>query len=400
MKKEILFVINTLGHAGAEMAVLELMNRFDPERFKISLYVLLAQGELADRLPEHVRLLNKRYRNISVLSRAGHKNLRKTVFHAALKNANGIRLLPYMIKNGVIMIRKHHFQPEKLLWRVVSDGAQRPKKQYDLAVAYLEGGSAYYVAEHVKAKKKAAFIHVDYERAGYTRQLDQCCYTQFDRIFAVSEEVKRHFLRIYPECKPYTKVFHNFINQDEIIKKSAKPGGFQDDFTGIRLLTVGRLTYQKAYDVAVDAMGFLKKRGIQARWYVLGEGPQRKILENRIAQAGLQEDFLLLGAVQNPYPYYAQAGIYIHATRFEGKSIAIQEAQTLGCIIVASDSSGNREQIENGKDGILCELEAEKIAESIIEIIQKKNLWKVFSEASQNKQINYEEDMDKLLELL
>ena len=70
----------------------------------------------------------------------------------------------------------------------------------------------------------------------------------------------------------------------------------------MRLLTVGRLTYQKAYDVAIDAMKRLKDAGQRARWYVLGEGDQRKTLERKIAALGLKDDFVLLGAVENPYP--------------------------------------------------------------------------------------------------
>lgn len=55
-----------------------------------------------------------------------------------------------------------------------------------------------------------------------------------------------------------------------------------------------------------------------------------------------------------PYPYYRQTDIYVHATGYEGKSIAIQEAQTLGCAIVASEC--NREQITDGEDGFCARL--------------------------------------------
>lgn len=131
-------------------------------------------------------------------------------------------------------------------------------------------------------------------------------------------------------------------------------------------MTVGRLTYQKAYDIAVDAMKLVKNAGCKARWYVLGEGNERRMLERKIAHLGLTSDFLLLGATKNPYPYYVNADLYVHATRFEGKSIAIQEAQTLGCPVIASDCNGNREQIENEKDGLLCELTPQAIADSIL----------------------------------
>ena len=67
-------------------------------------------------------------------------------------------------------------------------------------------------------------------------------------------------------------------------------------YEGTRLLTVGRLTYQKAYDIAIDALRILKDLGYQVRWYVLGEGEQRPMLEKKIAALGLKEDFVLLEA--------------------------------------------------------------------------------------------------------
>ena len=64
MKKKLLFVINTLSRAGAEMALLELVRQLDPERYSVSLFVLTGQGELAPELPPYVRLLNTDYETI------------------------------------------------------------------------------------------------------------------------------------------------------------------------------------------------------------------------------------------------------------------------------------------------------------------------------------------------
>ena len=77
MKKKLLFVINTLSAAGAEMALLELLKRLSPDEYEISLYVLMEQGELSDRLPEYVTLLNKNYSQVSVLSKEGRKHMGK-----------------------------------------------------------------------------------------------------------------------------------------------------------------------------------------------------------------------------------------------------------------------------------------------------------------------------------
>lgn len=369
--KRVLFVINTLGGAGAEKALLELLKRFTPDRYEVDLYVLLEQGELISQVPGYVNILNRDYTAESVLSAEGKKELNRKVLRRLFIHRALLKNIPYLIKNTFSMLGRKKIYPDKFLWRIMSDSGMKLNKSYDMAVAYLEGGATYFVHDHVKARKKFTFLHVDYKYAGYSRGLDRDCYLDFDRIFTVSGEVKSVFDSVYPECRNKTFIFHNLIDREEIYRKSELPGGFSDTYTGKRILTVGRLTAQKAYEVAVDAMKLLKDQGIKARWYVLGEGELRNKLQQKIDSLGLKEDFLLLGAKENPYPYYKQCDLYVHATRFEGKSIAIQEAQVLGCTILVSDCSGNREQVENGTDGILCQLSPEDISRKIAELLEK-----------------------------
>lgn len=400
----ILFVINTLGQAGAETALLSLLQTLAREkgeaRYEISLYVLTGQGEMASRLPADVRLLNKKYREESVLTAKGRKYLKKTVLKAMFTRGTVVKLFPYLVKNTCAMLGKKRLLPDKLLWRVLSDGGMVLPEEYDLAVSYLEGGAAYFVADHVKAAKKAAFIHVDYEKAGYTRALDKDCYLAFDKIFTVSDEVREAFLKAYPELPDKTEVFHNILNKEEIVRRAEEGEGFTDGFTGMRLLSVGRLTAQKAFEVSVDAMKRLKDAGKNVRWYVLGEGDQRKKLQEQIDALGLTEDFILYGAVNNPYPFMKQADIYVHASRFEGKSIAIQEAQILGKPMVVSDCSGNREQVCHGRDGLMCGLTPDSLAENIMLLLEDEALRGKLGAAAAKKNADAAEEIQKLLSML
>ena len=66
--KKVLFVINTLGGAGAERALLELLKRFTPDQYEVDLYILLEQGELISQVPEYVNILGL-YGRISSFSR-------------------------------------------------------------------------------------------------------------------------------------------------------------------------------------------------------------------------------------------------------------------------------------------------------------------------------------------
>lgn len=399
--KKILFIINTMGRAGAETALIELLRKFTEYKgYQIDLFVMLPQGELFSRIPDGVRVLNKKVSHESVLSSKGRVKTIGCIAKKFFYNLTGFRLLGYFFSNFYEQMKMKRFQPDKLLWRLISDGTPPPNEQYDLAVAYLEGASTYFAADKVSAKHKVAFIHIDYIMAGYTQKLDRGCYESIDRIFTVSKEVGSQFLKVYPQYENKISIFHNFLDVDGIRKKAELGKAFDDDYTGVRLVTVGRLHYQKGYDIAIKALKLMVDAGRNIRWYVLGEGPERATLERQISDCGLKERFILLGVKDNPYPYIKQADIYVHATRFEGKSIAVEEAQILGKVIVASDCTGNTEQIIPEYDGILLSLSSERLASEILRVLDDEQLQKKLSGNVLKKNFYHDEDMQKLISLL
>ena len=133
--KKVLFVINTLGGAGAEKALLELLKKFTPDQYETSLYVLMDQGELIHQLPEYVKVLNKSYRDASVLSRSGKKILNKNILKRLFIRGAVFRNFSYLIKAVYTMGKKRKIYPDKLLWRVMSDSGQQLKEHYDIAIA-------------------------------------------------------------------------------------------------------------------------------------------------------------------------------------------------------------------------------------------------------------------------
>lgn len=398
--KKVLFVINTLGRAGAEVALMDLLNALEQKEIEISLFVLTGQGEMVEKLPHDVKLLNKAYQKVPIHSPEGKKVLVKTCLKALIKRGNIIRLCPYLFKNFFAMLKKGEILPDKLLWRVISDGADKFPTEYDLAVAYIEGGATYYVADHIKAKKKVAFVHTDYGKAGYTRKLDKDCYLHYDRLFMISNETKECFLKYYTEFENKTEIFNNLLDKKRIFEMADKGTGFQDEYEGQRILSLGRLVPIKEFEHSVKAMELLKSKGMSVRWYLLGEGEAREQLESLIEELGLQEDFLLPGAVENPYPYLKQADVYVHATGYEGKSIAIQEAQILGCPLLVSNCGGNREQVVHEWDGLICELNAEDISQSVLQLLSDKDKAKEYSEHAMERHKDNQNEMQKLLTLL
>lgn len=400
--KKILFVVNTMGRAGAETALIMLLKRLDSmKKYELYLYVILPCGEMFDQVPDNVQVLNNKVNRSPLDSLAGRMSICVLTLKAFLYHLNGIRMLGYLLQNWKEQKASgRKLQYDKLLWRILSNGLPEPEGTYDLAISYIEGASAYYTAERVKAKHKAAFIHIDYENSGYTAFMDRGCYGYMERIFVVSNEVGNKFIHMYPEYCDKVRLFRNLLDRDGIRKKAEEGIGFTDDFNGVRLLTVGRLHYQKGYDIAIKALSLLRSKGYNVRWYVIGEGLERRNLEKLIKEYGVEKDFLLLGAKENPYPFIKQADIYVHATRFEGKSIAVEEAQILGKAILASDCTGNREQIISGYDGLLVPLDAEKLADALEQLINNNDLREQYATHVLEKKLDFPEDLDELLALL
>jgi len=400
MKKKLLFIINTMGRAGAETALIELLKKLDAaDRYELSLYAMIPRGELFGRVPERVRLVNGRVSCGSVLSPSGRLSIFLRLAGAFFYRLTGFRLLPYLIANIREQKKKGRVQYDKLMWRVLAEGSPRQKERYDLAVAFIEGASAYYLADKVQAAHKAAFIHIDYQRAGYLPMMDRNCYDAAERVFVVSREVGEKFCAVYPRYRGKVRLFRNLLDVEGIRKKAEEPG-FDDGFAGVRLVTVGRLTYQKGYDVAVEATARMVRDGYPIRWYVFGDGPEKARLERLIDRFGVGDRFLLMGAVDNPYPFMRQADIYVHATRFEGKSIAIEEAQILGKTIAASDCTGNTEQIVSGADGVLFPLSAQNLAKNLEYLIDHPEFREELARHVREKRFHYPEDLEHLLELM
>ena len=398
-KKKILFVTNTMGRAGAEKCLQALLELLDPEKYDLSVYSIINRGELYDDMPEYVHILNKNPCNKSVLDRAGLAAIGRQILWSLIKKASFITYLPYFFRVLFHQIRIRRLDFSKLFWMLLARNARRFDEEYDLAVAFIEGAATYYVANYVKAKKKATYVHIDYLAAGYSPKLDRKYYDRFDRVFCVSDTVRKVFLTAYPDYAGKTFFFHNMVPRDRILRLAKEGSGFTDEFDGLRILTVGRLHYQKAYDLAIPALAELRRRGHNVRWYVIGEGAEEENLRALIRQNGVEDSFLLLGTTPNPYPFIAGCDIYSQASRFEGWCIALAESLVLARPVLASRCAGNEEQVTDGETGVLIDLSVENIVEGMEKLITSPELRAKFTRNLSGVALDFRKDLEMLYEL-
>lgn len=370
--KKILFVIPTMRMGGAEKSLVTLLNCMDRKRYKINLLLFETGGILENDIPEDVNIISADSITQAMILefRYYSKNLLKAHDFSAYIHRLWASVDPEVKKN------------QKFCWTYLKKDIPPLEENYDIAISYLEGLTAFYVIDKVKAKKKIGWIHIDMSGRTMLKE-EQEYYEKFDYLITISEICREVFVKLVPSVKERISVLEN-LTDAELIKDRAKRDA---DFSGwgnnrIQIVTVGRLDIQKGIDLAVLACKRLQDEGMDVCWHVYGEGVQRNNLEKMIEENNLKNVFLLEGVKANPYPYMAKADIIVQTSRYEGKSIVLDEAKILGKAIVATDYPSVNDQITNGDTGIIVECTPEGIAggvkrladdEIIRERLEKKN---------------------------
>ncbi len=392
MKKNILFVINNLNCGGAEKALISLLETMDYSMYNVDLFLFKHEGLFFNKIPKQVNLLAEPYEyqyfDMSI----------KTAIKDSIKKGRTDIAISRVCAGYIFNVEKNRARCEQRVWKYISRSLKAINKRYDVAIGYLEKNPVYFCIDKVKANKKIGFIHNDYDKLGMDPEVDLQYFEKLDTIVTVSEKCANVLKQRFPMYKQKVHVMHNIVSPNVIHKMSLESSSFNE--RGIKLVSVGRLNYQKGFEMAIEACKYLIDSGIDVKWYVIGEGEERFNLEQKIKKNHLDKIFILLGMKENPYPYIKEADIYVQPSRFEGKSIAIDEAKILHKPIVVTKFSTVTDQIQNEDNGLIVDMDAQSIFEGIKRLIDDKELRENMVESLKNESLGTEEEIQKLYELM
>jgi glycosyltransferase involved in cell wall biosynthesis len=344
-----------------------MLSAMSPGKYEVTVFLMARDGVLYEEIPSWVTVKCIYGDYQSTLNKLIDP-MKKGDVNSAVKN------LFYTVKGRTA---KSVFEKE------LCDLKMMPiqPELFDIAIAYHVPASlpALYVVKNIKSKKKVAWIHSDV--SVYKQQMKRYdkYYFQFDKIYCVSKFGDEKFIEMYSDLIEKTDVFYNIINEEDIHNKAELSGGFDDDFAGLRLLTVGRLSDQKGQDLIPEILKSLKADENNVRWYCIGEGETMYQLEEKIKLIGLEESCILLGNKMNPYPFFKYCDIYVQPSRHEGYCITLAEARVFNKPVVTTDFVGAREQIKNNETGLIVNFDAEALYQSIACLINNKGMRKSFS---------------------
>jgi glycosyltransferase involved in cell wall biosynthesis len=287
------------------------------------------------------------------------------------------------------------------LYKYILRKDAKEKKEYDIAAAYAGPMDfiSYYIANKIKAKKKIQWIHFDVAEIGFNQHFAAKIYKQFDRIFVVSKAGKELLAGMLPLFGEKIEVFPNIVSFDAVKKMAAQHQGFMDQFDGVRILTVGRLSKEKGQDLAIAVLAKLLEKGFHVRWYCIGDGTARTEYEQMIQSYRLEKDFILLGANPNPYPFMKQCDIYVQPSRHEGYCITLAEARCFDNPIIATHFTGADEQITDGETGLLIPFDEEQLFLAIARMISDHSLRINIRKNLQKEAVDHTAAINKLYQI-
>ena len=339
-KIKLLILITTLQAGGAEKVLIDLLNSIDNSLYDITVISFLG-GIHEKRLPAHI---------------------------------NYIKIIKTKIRLFQRLMMKYYFSiisRRKTAKKII-------RNNYDIEIAYLEGLPTQIIAAHQSTASKLAFIHTNPMKNPVFRNLYSSNealkkdYNSFDNIVFVSEDAKKGFEE-YGFSSNKEIVLHNVIDINNIKRLSEEKADTPFSTKGLKIISVGRLTEEKAFYRLINAACELEKENLDFEIFIIGDGLLRNEL-NALKDKLNVKSVKLLGYRDNPYPYYRCSDLYVCSSKVEGYSTAVAEAVILGLPVLTTDCSGMSEILHDGENGIITQNNTASFTDGLRRIITDSNL--------------------------
>ncbi len=377
-KKKLLIVAHHLTIGGVQKSLISALKVLDYDKFDVTLYLRKNRTELLPFVDERVNVIvnddkHHYYRKplpvilqilIAIFNLSGKKEKAEK-----LKQ----KLSDAIVKYSMNYEKKSFFSCEK----------------YDIAIAYVQGYAALFVATSVNADKKFVFYHTSVDEL---HNVHEKIINKFNKIVAIHNEQKELIKQWYPEIADKIAIVENYCDK-ALIEAQSQEYSVEKPKDKTILCSCGRFSAVKGFDLAVEIAKILKEKNISLLWFFVGDGPERANIEKLIEKYNLQEEIIITGMQKNPYPYINACDIYIQPSYEESLGLTILEAHRLYKPVIATKTMGGFKTIQENINGLLCEINSKSIADAVEKLIKDKD---TFENMKTNlKNIDYSEELNK-----
>ena len=231
-------------------------------------------------------------------------------------------------------------------------------------------------------------------------------YKKYSKIFAITRVMKEEFINKVGIDEKKVELVYNPIDLKLIEKKAENvEKKYENYLKQDYFLQVSRLTQQKQPEHLVDIYYKLKQAGIKEKLYFIGDGEKKEIIKQKIKEYNLENDIILLGQIENPYPFFKNAKLFVHTAKYEGLPTVLLESLALGIPVVSYDCpTGPRDILgKNSEYGELISLnDKDMFVEKVLELMNSKEKYEKYKKLSliRANDFSMENNKVKLKELI
>lgn len=281
---------------------------------------------------------------------------------------------------------------------------------YDMIIAMKDGWVAKYVAD-VNVEPKIMWHHTDYNSYYYTTDIFGGPQAEFDQlkkfkyIVCVSEDVKKGIIDVLGDTGNLI-VKYNPLHVEDIVEKSKEVVvDVEKEPNKTYFTVVGRINYQKGYDLLLEAVHMLELDGYEFGVWVVGGieswSEEHQKLERAVKRLGIKS-VNFLGGRNNPYKYMRECDWVLSTSLFEGFSYVSQEAALLDKPMLLTDCGGVRELLGNNEYGIVMEKSVIGVYTGMKKVLDNPALRDEFTKKISKRKsiINFESRMAEIEKIL
>jgi len=315
MKPRILFILADLGAGGAQRVILRLLHQVRGDNVEYHLGIIRNQGPLRKEIPKHLTV---------------HDLHARRVRYAPLK----ILRLCWSLKPSVVVSTLGHLNVSLLMLK-----------------PFLPRGTEVIVREantpSVRLQQTSAPL--------LYRFLSRRTYPLAHWVICNSEYMRKDLLECFSIRKAKTQVIPNpvdMVKVGEEIGKGSNPYGNGKK----NVVSVGRLHYQKGFDLLIRAFERAARRDLRLHLTLVGDGPERERLKRLTDRLGAAARVTFAGHQDNPFPYMHHADLFVSSSRWEGSPNGVLESLACGTPVLAFNCPGGTAEIlREGENGWLVQ---------------------------------------------
>ena len=274
--------------------------------------------------------------------------------------------------------------------------------EYDCVIGYHMAVNAVTVMalEKTSAKKKVLWLHGKKTFHKKNMRMFSLLYKKADAIVAVSKDTEERLVRLFPELTCKATTIHNFYDFDLILQKASEPIEPLKKNNEAIIVSTGRLSQEKGFDRVPEVAKKLVDDGYNIKWYIVGDGNKRESISASIQEKGLEKNVILLGYIDNPFPYVKNCDIYVQPSYTEGFCTSTMEAKILKRPVVTTDVPGMNEQFTNGHDGLIVESSIDGLYCGIKRLLDDQQLYEDIIQRLNEKKLTNDEEVQKALRVI